>query len=168
MAALRGDDAALRPGGSQAPAYGEKADYYVVAGSEPMNWPITLERERSGTGCWPWPPAYSDLPDARGWYSANRGIPTSAASCWRTGGHAAPCARRRKAGEELLTLAGVALAAADETKHFKLLGTTGTGKSTAMHELLGAAIERGDRAVFADADGSYLGRFHDRYRGDIV
>ena len=77
-------------------------------------------------------------------------------------------ARRLKAGEELLTLAGVALAAADETKHFKLLGTTGTGKSTAIRELLGAAIARGDRAVFADPDGGYLARFHDRYRGDIV
>ena len=74
----------------------------------------------------------------------------------------------RGAAPSSLTLAGVALAAADETKHFKLLGTTGTGKSTAIRELLGAAIDRGDRAVFADPDGGYLGRFHDRYRGDIV
>ena len=39
-----------------------------------------------------------------------------------------------------VTLAGVAIAAADETKHFKLIGTTGTGKSTAIRELLGAAL----------------------------
>ena len=56
----------------------------------------------------------------------------------------------------------------DETKHFKLIGTTGTGKSTAIRELLGAAIARGDRAVFADPDGGYLTRFYDRYRGDVV
>jgi type IV secretory pathway TraG/TraD family ATPase VirD4 len=77
-------------------------------------------------------------------------------------------ARRKKSGAELLTLAGIAIAAADETKHFKLIGTTGTGKSTAIRELLGTALARGDRAVFADPDGGYLTRFHDRYRGDIV
>jgi len=77
-------------------------------------------------------------------------------------------ARRKKSGAEVLTLAGIAIAAADETKHFKLIGTTGTGKSTAIRELLGAALARGDRAVFADPDGGYLGRFYDRYRGDIV
>jgi type IV secretory pathway TraG/TraD family ATPase VirD4 len=77
-------------------------------------------------------------------------------------------ARLKKSGAELLTLAGVAIATADETKHFKLIGTTGTGKSTAIRELLGAAIARGDRAVFADPDGGYLRYFYDRYRGDIV
>jgi type IV secretory pathway TraG/TraD family ATPase VirD4 len=77
-------------------------------------------------------------------------------------------ARRKKSGAEVLTLAGIAIAAADETKHFKLIGTTGTGKSTAICELLGTALARGDRAVFADPDGGYLTRFYDRYRGDIV
>ncbi|HEX3913945.1 MAG TPA: type IV secretion system DNA-binding domain-containing protein [Steroidobacteraceae bacterium] len=77
-------------------------------------------------------------------------------------------ARRKRITPELLTLAGVAIAVADETKHFKLIGTTGTGKSTAIRELLGAAIARGDRAVFADPDAGYLEHFYDRYRGDIV
>jgi type IV secretory pathway TraG/TraD family ATPase VirD4 len=77
-------------------------------------------------------------------------------------------ARRKKSGADALTLAGIAIAAADETKHFKLIGTTGTGKSTAIRELLGAALARGDRAVVADPDGGYATRFHDRYRGDIV
>jgi type IV secretory pathway TraG/TraD family ATPase VirD4 len=76
--------------------------------------------------------------------------------------------RRKELGAAPLTLAGVAIASADETKHFKLIGTTGTGKSTAIRELLGAALARGDRAVFADPDGGYFARFHDRYRGDIV
>src|SRR6202451_1039005 len=77
-------------------------------------------------------------------------------------------ARRRRAASESLTLAGGAIPAADETKHFKLIGTTGTGKSTAIRELLGCAIARGDRAVFADPDAGFLARFYDRYRGDIV
>ena len=67
-----------------------------------------------------------------------------------------------------LTLAGVALTAEDETKHFKLIGTTGTGKSTAIRELLGAALARGDRAVVADPDGGYLRQFYDRARGDVI
>jgi type IV secretory pathway TraG/TraD family ATPase VirD4 len=77
-------------------------------------------------------------------------------------------ARRKRAASGLVTLAGIAIAAADETKHFKLIGTTGTGKSTAIRELLRCAIARGDRAIFADPDAGYLARFYDRYRGDIV
>jgi hypothetical protein len=67
-----------------------------------------------------------------------------------------------------LTLAGVPVDPADETKHFKLVGTTGTGKSTAIRELLEGALERGDRAVIADPDGSYLNRFYDPSRGDVI
>ncbi|MGC1522490.1 MAG: type IV secretion system DNA-binding domain-containing protein [Steroidobacteraceae bacterium] len=76
--------------------------------------------------------------------------------------------RLKRSNPTLLTLAGTAIAGTDETKHFKLIGTTGTGKSTAIRELLGAALERGDRAVFADPDGGYLRCFYDRYRGDVV
>lgn len=71
-------------------------------------------------------------------------------------------------GEALLTLAGVSVPARDEAKHFKLIGTTGTGKSTAIAELTGAALARGDRAVIADPDGGYLARFYDRRRGDVI
>jgi type IV secretory pathway TraG/TraD family ATPase VirD4 len=67
-----------------------------------------------------------------------------------------------------LTLAGVALSVGDETKHFKLIGATGSGKSTAIRELLAAALRRGDRAVIADPDGGYVARFYDRYRGDVI
>ena len=83
--------------------------------------------------------------------------------------------RRRRLGaprqghrSACLCLAGVPIAPLDETKHFKLIGTTGTGKSTAIRELLAAAIRRGDRAVIADPDGGYLRRFYARYRGDVI
>ncbi len=65
-------------------------------------------------------------------------------------------------------LGGVAVGAEDETKHFKLVGTTGTGKSTAICGLLSGALARGDRAIITDPDGAYLRRFYDRYRGDVV
>jgi len=67
-----------------------------------------------------------------------------------------------------LTLAGVAVDAADETKHFKLIGTTGTGKSTAIRELIGGALARGDRAIIADPDGGYLRYFRNAARGDVI
>ena len=67
-----------------------------------------------------------------------------------------------------ITVAGRAVALEDEAKHFKLIGTTGTGKSTAIREILSAALTRGDRAVIADPDGGYLRRFFDAERGDTI
>jgi type IV secretory pathway TraG/TraD family ATPase VirD4 len=67
-----------------------------------------------------------------------------------------------------VTLAGTPIALEDETKHFKLIGTTGTGKSTAISEILKAALARGDRAVIADPDGGYLAHCYDAARGDLI
>jgi type IV secretory pathway TraG/TraD family ATPase VirD4 len=76
--------------------------------------------------------------------------------------------RRTSDPNSPVTLAGWRVAAADETKHFKFIGTTGTGKSTAIREMLSAALARGDRAVIADPDGGYLSHFYDADRGDVV
>jgi type IV secretory pathway TraG/TraD family ATPase VirD4 len=76
--------------------------------------------------------------------------------------------RTKATGEAWVWLAGVPIKPLDETKHFKLIGTTGTGKSTAIRELLRRALERGDRAVITDPDGGYLLSFYDRYRGDVI
>lgn len=73
-----------------------------------------------------------------------------------------------RAAELSITLAGIKIPAQDETKHFKLIGTTGTGKSTAIQEIMASALARGDRAVIADPDGGYLRRFYREERGDIV
>ncbi len=67
-----------------------------------------------------------------------------------------------------VVLAGQELPFIDETKHFKIIGTTGTGKSTAIRELLGAALARGDRAIIADPDGGYRSRFFRRGRADVI
>src|SRR5579863_3280734 len=81
-------------------------------------------------------------------------------------GRAARRARRRRRGA--LQLAGVSLSAAEETRHFKLIGTTGTGKSAAITALLARALERGDRAVITDPDGGYRARFYQPGRGDVL
>jgi type IV secretory pathway TraG/TraD family ATPase VirD4 len=67
-----------------------------------------------------------------------------------------------------ISIAGIPVTEQDETKHFKIIGTTGTGKSTAIGEILTAALARGDRAVIADPDGGYLRRFFRAERGDVI
>ena len=80
--------------------------------------------------------------------------------------------RPRRAAEAArsaaVTLAGQRIPLLDETKHFKIIGTTGTGKSTAIQELLDGALCRGDRAIIADPDGAYLRRYFNAQRGDVV
>lgn len=105
---------------------------------------------------------------AGGYWLARRGggaVTLKRGTAVISGGDAA---RRRGIGEHGLMFAGVTLDPLDETKHFKLLGTTGTGKSTAIRELLQAALARGDRAVFADPDVGYLAKFYDPARGDVI
>jgi type IV secretory pathway TraG/TraD family ATPase VirD4 len=75
---------------------------------------------------------------------------------------------KESVGPGELTLAGLRLANFDETKHFKFIGTTGTGKSTAIARMLEQALARNDRAVIADPDGGYLRRFYNAERGDVI
>lgn len=75
---------------------------------------------------------------------------------------------RGKPPAGVVTLAHVPVRPEDEAKHFKIIGATGTGKSTAIRELLSGALARGDRAIIADPDGGYLDIFHDGSRGDVI
>ena len=73
----------------KAPTYGEKADYYVVAGIlSRMDWPDLVDGPTARRGlslrC-------ADVRRrllCRGWCDANRGSITSAVVCWRRGGQA--------------------------------------------------------------------------------
>jgi type IV secretory pathway TraG/TraD family ATPase VirD4 len=75
---------------------------------------------------------------------------------------------RQNTRDARLTMAGMAVPAQDEAKHFKVIGTTGTGKSTAIREMLAGALARGDRAVIADPDAGYLQRFYRPDRCDVL
>jgi hypothetical protein len=95
----------------------------------------------------------------------------AAGSAWAAPASSDRLGAREPRASELgaaVTVAGIPVAFADETKHFKLIGTTGTGKSTAIRELLQTALARGDRAVIADPDGGYLNTFYDAARGDVI
>jgi type IV secretory pathway TraG/TraD family ATPase VirD4 len=65
-----------------------------------------------------------------------------------------------------LTIGGVRMDREQEPLHLLLAGSTGTGKSTAVAELLDGITARGDRAVIVDPNGSYLRHFWTT--GDVV
>ena len=57
----------------------------------------------------------------------------------------------------------------EEPLHTKILGATGSGKSTAIRAMLRTVAERpNQRCVIADPDGGYAARFFNRERGDII
>lgn len=58
-----------------------------------------------------------------------------------------------------LTLGGIALPKEAETTHLLLAGTTGSGKTTAIEELLDGIRARGERCLVCDPNGGYLSRF---------
>lgn len=65
-----------------------------------------------------------------------------------------------------VALAGVPLTPEDETMHVAAIGTTGSGKSTALRAIIAGASGRGDRQVVADPDGTAMSVFHQH--GDII
>lgn len=70
-------------------------------------------------------------------------------------------ARKTKAKPQQpqIEIAGVAMPLACEPNHLLLAGSTNTGKSTAINELLSFALARGDRAIVIDPNGHALARF---------
>lgn len=55
-----------------------------------------------------------------------------------------------------------------ETKHFMITGTTGSGKTNAIHHLLQALRVRGDAVVVVDTTGGYVSRFYEAETDTIL
>ena len=68
----------------------------------------------------------------------------------------------------LTSLGGVSVPPHLENYHFLLAGSTGTGKTTLLDEMLSAIIPRGDRAVICDPNGHHLECFWQEGNGDVV
>lgn len=62
----------------------------------------------------------------------------------------------------------VRLPALAENKHLAMIGDTGSGKSTAIRQILLEVKARGDNAILYDSSASFLQQFYDEKRGDIV
>lgn len=75
---------------------------------------------------------------------------------------------RDRASAKAVSIGGVPIPETDETRHFLMAGATGTGKTTAIWELLDQVERRGEHAFVHDVDGSYLARYYQPERGDIV
>jgi len=56
----------------------------------------------------------------------------------------------------------------DEPRHALFMGTTASGKTTAMQQVLIQARDRGETAIIHDPAWEYVRRFYDPGRGDII
>ena len=66
--------------------------------------------------------------------------------------------RQREASD--LTLAGVPLIKNKELQHLLIVGTTGSGKSNCIHELLQQIRKKGQRAVIVDVTGGFIEKYY--------
>lgn len=73
---------------------------------------------------------------------------------------------RKKINSDLV-LAGLPLVKNKETAHFFFHGTTGTGKSNAIKELLDQIRKRGDRVIIYDKSCNYLEEYY-RPQNDVL
>ncbi|WP_156681165.1 type IV secretion system DNA-binding domain-containing protein [Sphingomonas profundi] len=84
---------------------------------------------------------------------------------WRL---ASPAERRAASLYEPYTLAGVPFPWRLEQSHAMLIGTTGTGKTVALRDLLAQVRARGHRAVIFDLTGAFIEAFYDPARDVIL
>ncbi|MBI0477037.1 DUF87 domain-containing protein [Sphingomonas sp. MA1305] len=82
---------------------------------------------------------------------------------------ALPFAARKAAGlHHPYALAGIPYPHRMEQSHTMLIGTTGSGKTTALRSLVAQMRERGDSAVIFDLTGAYVEAFHNPARDTIL
>lgn len=55
-----------------------------------------------------------------------------------------------------------------ETRHFALLGTTGSGKTTVLRQLLDRIEARGEAALVYDTSGEFIAHYYNPSRGDVI
>ncbi|WP_242005859.1 type IV secretion system DNA-binding domain-containing protein [Acetobacter fabarum] len=55
-----------------------------------------------------------------------------------------------------------------ETRHFEMDGSTGSGKTTAMRQMLDGIEARGEPAIVYDISGSFVAQYYNPVRGDII
>lgn len=71
-----------------------------------------------------------------------------------------------KPGE--LCIGPVPLPRTFETRHFALIGTTGSGKTTVLRQLLDGIEARGQAAIVYDTSGEFVAHYYRPERGDII
>ena len=55
-----------------------------------------------------------------------------------------------------------------ETRHMAMIGTTGSGKTTALRQLLDGIEARGEPALVYDTSGEFIANYYQHDRGDVI
>lgn len=55
-----------------------------------------------------------------------------------------------------------------ETRHFAFLGTTGSGKTTVLRQMLDRIEARGEAALVYDTSGEFIAHYYNPERGDVI
>ncbi|MGB3795964.1 MAG: type IV secretion system DNA-binding domain-containing protein, partial [Alteraurantiacibacter sp.] len=71
-------------------------------------------------------------------------------------------------GSDALRIGPVPIPRRIETRHFAFLGTTGSGKTTALRQMLDGIERRGEAALVYDTSGEFIAHYYSPARGDII
>ncbi|MDZ3833191.1 MAG: type IV secretion system DNA-binding domain-containing protein [Sphingopyxis sp.] len=75
---------------------------------------------------------------------------------------------RAEAGDHALAIATVPMPPRLETRHMAMVGTTGSGKTTVLRQILDGVEARGEAALVYDTSGEFVAQYYDPRRGDII
>lgn len=75
---------------------------------------------------------------------------------------------RAEAGGHALAIATVPVPSRLETRHMAMVGTTGSGKTTVLRQMLDGIEARGEAALVYDTSGEFVAQYYDPQRGDII
>lgn len=69
---------------------------------------------------------------------------------------------------QALAIGPVAVPRRLETRHMAMIGTTGSGKTTVLRQLLDRIEARGEAALVYDTSGEFIAHYYNPERGDII
>ncbi len=75
---------------------------------------------------------------------------------------------RPLSGKAPLRIGRIAIPTAIETRHFAMIGTTGSGKTTVLRQTLDCIEARGEAAIVYDTSGEFIAHYYRSERGDII
>ena len=74
----------------------------------------------------------------------------------------------KEADARPLSIGKVPIPARLETRHMAMIGTTGSGKTTALRQLLDGIEARGEAALVYDTSGEFVAHYYRPERGDVI
>ena len=103
-----------------------------------------------------------------GWYGAKKSAPdqTKGTKVY-TPKEVASLLKKLKISSDL-KIADMPLVKDKETSHILITGTTGSGKSNCMHNLLPQIRKKGQPAIIVDFTGEMVERYYDKNLGDVI